>query len=70
MTNPIRIAKAKDFLYILPKMADRHCLIAGVTGTSKAVTLQSTTEGFSALGMSVFVTDVNGYLSGMLGSRN
>jgi uncharacterized protein len=31
--NPIRIAKAENFLHILPKMANRHGLIAGATGT-------------------------------------
>ena len=65
MTNPIRIAKAADFLYILPKMANRHGLIAGATGTGKTVTLQSLAEGFSALGVPVFMADVKGDLSGM-----
>ncbi len=66
MTNSIRIAKsAEDFLYILPKMANRHGLIAGATGTGKTVTLQSLAEGFSALGVPVFMADVKGDLSGM-----
>jgi len=65
MANPIRIAKAADFLYILPKMANRHGLIAGATGTGKTVTLQSLAEGFSALGVPVFMADVKGDLSGM-----
>jgi uncharacterized protein len=65
MTNPIRIAKAENFLYILPKMANRHGLIAGATGTGKTVTLQSLAEGFSALGVPVFMADVKGDLSGM-----
>ena len=63
--NPIRIAKAENFLYILPKMANRHGLIAGATGTGKTVTLQSMAEGFSALGVPVFMADVKGDLSGM-----
>ena len=65
MINPIRIAKAQDFLYILPKMTNRHGLIAGATGTGKTVTLQSMAEGFSALGVPVFMADVKGDLSGM-----
>lgn len=65
MTNPIRIAKAESFLHILPKMANRHGLIAGATGTGKTVTLQSLAEGFSALGVPVFMADVKGDLSGM-----
>ena len=63
--NPIRIAKAENLLYILPKMANRHGLIAGATGTGKTVTLQSMAEGFSALGVPVFMADVKGDLSGM-----
>ena len=65
MTNPIRIAKADVFQYILPKMANRHGLIAGATGTGKTVTLQTLAEGFSRLGVPVFMADVKGDLSGM-----
>ena len=46
-------------------MANRHGLIAGATGTGKTVTLQSLAEGFSALGVPVFMADVKGDLSGM-----
>ena len=65
MAEPIRIAKAEAFQYILPKMANRHGLIAGATGTGKTVTLQSLAEGFSALGVPVFMADVKGDLAGM-----
>ena len=65
MINPIRIAKAENFQYILPKMANRHGLIAGATGTGKTVTLQSLAEGFSAIGVPVFMADVKGDLAGM-----
>jgi hypothetical protein len=65
MTQPIRLAKSEDFLYLLPKMANRHGLIAGATGTGKTVTLQSLAEGFSDLGVPVFMADVKGDLSGM-----
>jgi hypothetical protein len=64
-TSNIRVAKSQDFLYILPKMANRHGLIAGATGTGKTVTLQSLAEGFSDLGVPVFMADVKGDLSGM-----
>ncbi len=63
--NPIRVAKAENFLHILPKMANRHGLIAGATGTGKTVTLQTLAEGFSQLGVPVFMADVKGDLSGM-----
>ena len=58
--NPIRIAKADNFLHLLPKMANRHGLIAGATGTGKTVTLQTLAEGFSQLGVPVFMADVKG----------
>ena len=45
--------------------ANRHGLIAGATGTGKTVTVQILTEGFSAAGVPVFVTDVKGDLAGL-----
>ena len=66
MSEPILIAKNnKISSYILPKMANRHGLIAGATGTGKTVTLQTLAEGFSKLGVPVFMADVKGDLSGM-----
>jgi DNA helicase HerA-like ATPase len=47
------------------RRANRHGLIAGATGTGKTVTLQVLTEGFSAAGVPVFVSDVKGDLSGL-----
>jgi len=66
MSEPILIAKnSKISSYILPRMANRHGLIAGATGTGKTVTLQTLAEGFSKLGVPVFMADVKGDLSGM-----
>ena len=48
-----------------PKFANRHGLIAGATGTGKTVTLQCLAEGFSDLGVPVFLADVKGDISGM-----
>ncbi len=45
--------------------ANRHGLIAGATGTGKTVSLQVMAEGFSRLGVPVFLTDVKGDLSGL-----
>lgn len=45
--------------------ANRHGLIAGVTGTGKTVTLQIMAEGFSNAGVPVFLSDVKGDLSGL-----
>ena len=50
---------------LLLKMANRHGLIAGATGTGKTVTLQILTEGFSKAGVPVFAADVKGDLSGI-----
>ena len=50
---------------INPRFANRHGLIAGATGTGKTVTLQGLAEGFSAIGVPVFMADVKGDLSGI-----
>ncbi|PYJ08487.1 MAG: ATP-binding protein, partial [Verrucomicrobia bacterium] len=50
MNEPILIAKSKVDIFLLPKMANRHGLIAGATGTGKTVTLQTLAENFSARG--------------------
>ncbi|MBL4892062.1 MAG: DUF853 domain-containing protein [Rhizobiaceae bacterium] len=47
------------------KLANRHGLITGATGTGKTVTLQILTEGFSNAGVPVFCADVKGDLSGL-----
>ena len=66
MTDPILIAKSgKQPIWLLPKMANRHGLIAGATGTGKTVTLQTLAENFSERGVPVFMADVKGDLAGM-----
>ena len=50
---------------LLLRLANRHGLIAGATGTGKTVTLQGLTEGLSAAGVPVFVADVKGDLAGL-----
>lgn len=50
---------------ISPKMANRHGMIAGATGSGKTVTLKVLTESFSDLGVPVFLADVKGDLAGM-----
>ena len=47
------------------RMANRHGLIAGATGTGKTVTLQVLAEGFARMGVPVFAADVKGDLSGV-----
>ena len=52
-------------LEIQGKMANRHGLIAGATGTGKTVTLRRMAEAFSSEGVPVFLVDVKGDLSGI-----
>jgi DNA helicase HerA-like ATPase len=52
-------------VFLNPRYANRHGLIAGATGTGKTVTLQCLAEGFSDLGVPVFLADVKGDISGM-----
>ena len=47
------------------KLANRHGLVTGATGTGKTVTLQVLAEGFSAAGVPVFAADIKGDLAGI-----
>ena len=50
---------------LIGKMANRHGLIAGATGTGKTVTLQVLAETFSEAGVPCFMADMKGDLSGI-----
>ncbi len=50
---------------LLPDKANRHGLITGATGTGKTITLQTMAEGFSHLGVPVFLADIKGDLTGI-----
>ena len=52
-------------LALLPALANRHGLITGATGTGKTVTLQTLAQGFSRIGVPVFMADVKGDLAGI-----
>ena len=65
MSEPLLIGKGQWEQYLLPKMANRHGLVAGATGTGKTVTLQVIAERFSRIGVPVFAADVKGDLSGI-----
>ncbi len=66
MAEPILVAKnEKAEFYLLPQMANRHGVITGATGTGKTVTLQRLAEGFSRLGVPVFMADIKGDLTGV-----
>ncbi len=64
--NKIFVGKSgEEKVYIYPKMANRHGLIAGATGTGKTITLKVLAESFSDCGVPVFLADVKGDLAGM-----
>ncbi|ENO89849.1 helicase HerA-like C-terminal domain-containing protein [Thauera linaloolentis] len=66
MTEALLIAKTADKeVLLLPRLANRHGLITGATGTGKTVTLQKLAESFAAIGVPVFMADVKGDLSGI-----
>lgn len=52
-------------IFLNPRYANRHGLVAGATGTGKTVTLQCLAEGFSDLGVPVFLADIKGDISGI-----
>lgn len=52
------------------RMANRHGLIAGATGTGKTVTIQTLAEEFSRAAVPVFLADVKGDLSGLSAPRS
>jgi uncharacterized protein len=65
MSEPMIFARSPADVAMLPRMANRHGLIAGATGTGKTVTLQALAEHFSRRGTPVFMADVKGDLSGV-----
>jgi DNA helicase HerA-like ATPase len=52
-------------IFLEARFSNRHGLIAGATGTGKTVTLQCLAEGFSDLGVPVFLADIKGDLAGL-----
>ena len=65
LNNKIVVGKNKNIeACILPKMANRHGIITGASGTGKTTTVKVLAESFSDLGVPVFVADVKGDLSG------
>src|SRR6188768_3054890 len=63
--NEILIGKGEIPVHLLAKYGNRHGLIAGATGTGKSVSLMVLAEGFSRLGVPVFMADVKGDVSGL-----
>lgn len=67
MTKPMIIARNSQNVEfkLIARMANRHGLVAGATGTGKTVTLQRMAECFSENGVPVFLADVKGDLAGI-----
>ncbi len=62
----IWVGTGENPVCLLPQLANRHGLIAGATGTGKTVSLKVLAEGFSDMGVPVFLADVKGDLAGMV----
>ncbi len=58
-------ANSKTQIIMDAAMGNRHGMISGATGTGKTVTLQILAEGYSRLGVPVFMADIKGDLSGI-----
>ena len=63
--NDIYLGQGDVPVHLLARYGNRHGLIAGATGTGKSVSLMVMAEGFSRLGVPVFLADVKGDIAGM-----
>ena len=63
--NQILIGKGERPVHLLARYGNRHGLVAGATGTGKTVSLLVLAEGFSRLGVPVFMADVKGDVAGL-----
>ncbi len=61
----ILIGKGEQPVNLVARYGNRHGLIAGATGTGKTISLMVLAEGFSRLGVPVFMADVKGDVSGL-----
>src|SRR6185503_5588833 len=61
----ILLGKGDGPVHLLAKYGNRHGLVAGATGTGKTVSLLVMAEGFSRLGVPVFLADVKGDVAGL-----
>ena len=65
VTTPQSLPETGGHVFLQPKFGNRHGLVAGATGTGKTVTLMTLAEGFSRLGVPVFLADVKGDVAGL-----
>ncbi len=59
------IGKGDRPVHLLARYGNRHGLVAGATGTGKTISLMVVAEGFSRLGVPVFMADVKGDVAGL-----
>src|SRR5688572_33108085 len=62
--SEILVGKGEQPVHLLAKYGNRHGLVAGATGTGKTVSLLVLAEGFSRIGVPVFIADVKGDVAG------
>ncbi len=63
--DQILLGKGEHPVSLLATYGNRHGLVAGATGTGKTVSLMVMAEGFSRLGVPVFMADVKGDVAGL-----
>ncbi len=63
--NQILIGKGEKPVHLLARYGNRHGLVAGATGTGKTISLMIMAEGFSRMGVPVFMADVKGDVAGL-----
>lgn len=65
ITTPHALPETGGHVFLLPQLGNRHGLVTGATGTGKTVTLMTLAEGFSRIGVPVFLADVKGDVAGL-----
>jgi DNA helicase HerA-like ATPase len=65
VTSPDSLPETRGQVFLHGRLGNRHGLVAGATGTGKTVTLMTIAEGFSHMGVPVFMADVKGDVAGL-----
>ena len=65
VTSADSLPETHGQVFLQGKLGNRHGLVAGATGTGKTVTLMTIAEGFSRMGVPVFLADVKGDVAGL-----
>ncbi len=65
VTSADSLPETHGQVFLQGKLGNRHGLVAGATGTGKTVTLMTISEGFSRMGVPVFLADVKGDVAGL-----